>query len=55
MMKVLPLHYHQEKKDFIELYVDQDSLNANPYVLLDNESDGAIRITNFSIGLFFFT
>ena len=35
--------------------MDQDSINANPYVLLDNESDGAIRITNFSIGLFFFT
>ena len=43
------------EKRLYRLYVDQDSLNANPYVVLDNESDGAIRITNFSIGLFFFT
>ena len=43
------------EKRLYRLYVDQDSINANPYVLLDNESDGAIRITNFSIGLFFFT
>ena len=37
------------------VYVDQNSLKNNSYMVLEEGSENQIRITNFSLGLFLFT
>ena len=37
------------------VYVDQNSLRNNSYMVLEEGSKNQIRITNFSLGLFLFT
>lgn len=43
------------EKRLYRVYVDQNSLKNNSYMILEEGSENQIRITNFSIGLFFFT
>ena len=43
------------EKRLYRIYVDQNSLKNDSYMVLEKGSANQIRITNFSIGLFFFT
>ena len=43
------------EKRLYKVYVDQNSLKSDSYMILEKGSENQIRITNFSLGLFLFT
>ncbi len=43
------------EKRLYRVYVDQNSINNDSFMVLQDSSENQIRITNFSLGLFFFT
>ena len=43
------------EKRLYRVYVDQNSLKNDSYMVLEEGSENQIRITNFSLGLFLFT